>query len=196
MIQLCRNIPAPCGFCDNHNVIYLNPLMKTLLMPSGGIAEIVASFQKTSNTQFPRYVLINALPEGKRFPEPWIIDFLPLLSTDNDFPAQFFFARPFLFLSPLDYIDGKQPHTVSMEKPDNRFTNREWHVLFLALQRLSAKEIARRLNLAPRTVENRLALIYEKIEVNDGYHLRKVCREKAITHYIPSDLVIKNTGLI
>lgn len=80
-----------------------------------------------------------------------------------------------------------------MEK-SNRFTDREWHVLFLALQRLSAKEIARRLNLSPRTVENRLSLIYEKMAVNDGYHLRIVCREKAITHYIPSDLVIKNSG--
>jgi len=195
MIQLCRNIPAPCGFSDNHGVIYLNPKMRTLLMPSGGIAETVASFQKTSNIPFPWYILINVLPEGKRLPEPWIIDFLPLLSTENNFPA-LFFARPFLFLSPLDYIDGKQPHTVSMEKPDNMFTDREWHVLFLALQRLSAKEIARRLNLSPRTVENRLSFIYEKMAVNDGYHLRKVCREKAITHYIPSDLVIKKSGFI
>lgn len=97
MIQLCRNIPAPCGFWDNHNVIYLNPLMKTLLMPSGGIAETVASFQKTGNTEFPWYLLINALPEGKKIPEPWIIDFLPLLSTDNDFPAQFFSPDPFFF---------------------------------------------------------------------------------------------------
>lgn len=51
-------------------------------------------------------------------------------------------------------------------------TDREWEVVNLACERLSSREIAERLVLSARTVDNHLARIYRKLDVSGRTELR------------------------
>ncbi|HGJ5865991.1 helix-turn-helix transcriptional regulator, partial [Arsenophonus nasoniae] len=88
-----------------------------------------------------------------------------------------------------EYVDGISPYAVTTEKPNKFFTDREWDILFFTMHRLSSKEMARRLNISRITVENKLQIIYQKVDVHSACQLRQFCREKRINHYIPPQLL-------
>jgi DNA-binding NarL/FixJ family response regulator len=55
----------------------------------------------------------------------------------------------------------------------NKLTSREKQIVKLILEGLENKDIALRLNLSPRTVENHRAAAYHKIGVNSSAQLRE-----------------------
>ncbi|WP_407079678.1 helix-turn-helix transcriptional regulator [Candidatus Williamhamiltonella defendens] len=68
--------------------------------------------------------------------------------------------------------------------PQTLFTEKELDVIFYALQKLSSKDIATKLSLLHRTVENRLQRMYEKMEVNSLAGLIEYCHTNALNNYI------------
>ncbi|WGM03735.1 helix-turn-helix transcriptional regulator [Arsenophonus nasoniae] len=92
-------------------------------------------------------------------------------------------------LSLLEYIEGELSYPVMLSQPNDMFTDREWDVLFLSLQRLSCKEIAKWLDIAVKTAEVHLSNIYNKADIHHAKQLRQFCREKRINHYIPPQLL-------
>ncbi|HGJ5879184.1 MAG TPA: helix-turn-helix transcriptional regulator, partial [Arsenophonus nasoniae] len=120
----------------------------------------------------------------------------PLFCSENSYLGTFFHAHEFLFLSPLEYVDGIQPYAVTTEKPNKLFTDKEWEVLFLALHRLSSKEIARRLNIGTITVGHHLNIIYQKAEVYSGCQLRAFGKSKGFDRYIPFEFINKGRGFV
>ncbi len=124
------------------SLIY-TPEMKTLI-------------ERIQSEKSPFSLMCNLPADFKKSPTVWQFHFLPLFCSENDYLGTFFHAHEFLFLSPLEYVEGRQPYAVTTEKPNELFTAKEWEVLFLALHRLSSKEIARRLNIGTRTTDNHL----------------------------------------
>ncbi len=87
----------------------------------------------------------------------------------------------------MEHIIGKKfPEPVIFGNPDKEFTDSEFNVVFFALQSLSTKEIARRLGISPRTVNNHLSNIYDKIGVSAQNQLIAWCRQKGYDRYVPA----------
>lgn len=96
----------------------------------------------------------------------------------------------------LYYINRLKKMTIQFDAPNDLFTPRELEIIFWAQQRLTAKEIAKRLDLSPKTVENRLSLIYEKADVHSIIRLIEYCKHTGLDSYIPSDFIRKGVQLI
>ncbi|HGJ5858051.1 helix-turn-helix transcriptional regulator, partial [Arsenophonus nasoniae] len=142
------------------------------------------------------FVIIKLVSDFKKAPKVWHFHFLPLFCSENGYLGTFFHAHEFLFLSPLDYVDGMQPYAVTTEKPNKLFTAKEWEVLFFTMHRLSSKEMARRLDISRLTVETHLKTIYGKVNVHSACQLRVFCREKGINRYIHPELLPSDKTVI
>lgn len=82
-----------------------------------------------------------------------------------------------------------KPSVISLNPPVDIFTERELEIIFYAIQKISAKEIAAKLNISHRTIENRLFTIYNKIEVNSINGLIKYCHNVWLNNYVPKKLI-------
>ncbi|PAV06583.1 hypothetical protein CBG25_05630 [Arsenophonus sp. ENCA] len=186
--EFCRRATVPCGFADSDGEIQTNAIMTELLALNKDMPEMVALLEKIGTEKSPFYVISNLAFDYKKSPKLWKIDFIPLLSQENGYLGTFFHAHEFLFLSPLDYVDGMQPYTVNTQHPNDLFSRREWQVLFFTMYRLSSKQIARKLGIFPSTVEFYLKAIYGKVNVHSACQLREFAKSKGFERYIPYEL--------
>ncbi|ASV34478.1 PAS domain-containing protein [Candidatus Hamiltonella defensa] len=83
------------------------------------------------------------------------------------------------------------PKLLSTNPPISLFTKRELDVIFFAQQRLSCKEIARQLNIAPRTIEHLLNIIYQKADVHSVNQFAEYCKSMGLNKHIPENLLRK-----
>ncbi|HGJ5854335.1 helix-turn-helix transcriptional regulator, partial [Arsenophonus nasoniae] len=160
MIKLSLSANVPCGFSDSEGKIQTDAKMTDLLFKLIRTAEMNTLIEKVQTERSPFFVICHLPADFKKSLTVWQFHFLPFFCSENSYLGTFFHAYEFLFLSPMEYVEGKQPYSVTTEKPNERFTAKEWEVLFLALHRLSSKEIARRLNIGTRTASNHLNIIY------------------------------------
>ncbi len=79
--------------------------------------------------------------------------------------------------------------TIAFGNPTPLFTNREFDVVFYAIQSLSTKEIARRLDISPNTVKKYLQSVYEKIDVSALSQLIEYCRARGYDNYAPNRFI-------
>ncbi len=94
-----------------------------------------------------------------------------------------------LELFTMESITGsRSPGAIQFGNPSELFSNREFEVVFYILQRLCAQEIAGKMFLAVRTVENHTQTIYEKAGVSGPtarYQFIAWCRDKGYDRYVP-----------
>ncbi|QBY45940.1 helix-turn-helix transcriptional regulator (plasmid) [Arsenophonus nasoniae] len=178
MIKFFLSSGVPCGFVDSEGEFQMNLTMSDLLHSMIFSAELKTLIEKVHAEKLPFSLMCNLPANFKKSPTVWHFHFLPLFCSENGYLGTFFHAHEFLFLSPMEYVDGMQPYAVTTEKPNKLFTDRERDVLFLAFQRLSLKEIARRLDIGTRTVGHHLNIIYEKADVHSACQLRAFCKSK------------------
>ncbi|AKH62142.1 MULTISPECIES: PAS and helix-turn-helix domain-containing protein [Photorhabdus] len=84
---------------------------------------------------------------------------------------------------------GKLPASILFQPPTDLFTQREWDVIFLSLQKYTSKQMGKMLNISYRTVETHMARIYRKIGVNSCYQLEDYCRSNDYDLYVPERFV-------
>ncbi|WP_434525093.1 helix-turn-helix transcriptional regulator [Photorhabdus asymbiotica] len=84
---------------------------------------------------------------------------------------------------------GKLPASIMFQPPTKIFTQREWDVIFLSLQKYTSKQMGRILNISYRTVEVHMSRIYKKIGVNSSYQLEEYCRLNDYDLYVPERFV-------
>ncbi|HGJ5857427.1 helix-turn-helix transcriptional regulator, partial [Arsenophonus nasoniae] len=154
MIKFFLSSGVPSGFVDSEGKVSTNVKMTDLLYLLIHLPEMKTLIERVHAEKSPFSLMCNLPADFKKSPTVWQFHFLPLFCSENGYLGTFFHAHEFLFLSPLDYVDGMQPYAVTTEKPNKLFTDRERDVLFLAFQRLSLKEIARRLDIGTRTASN------------------------------------------
>ncbi|WGM08997.1 helix-turn-helix transcriptional regulator [Arsenophonus nasoniae] len=192
MQEFCLRATVPCGFADSDGGIRANAKMVDFLGLNKDAPEMGALLEKIRTEKSPFYVISNLASDYKKPPKLWQIDFIPLLSQENGYLGTFFHAHEFLFLSPLDYVDGMQPYAVTTEKPSKLFTDKEWQVLFFMMQRLNSKEIGRQLDISSQTVDVHLKSIYRKTNVHFAWQLREFAKSKGFDRYIPLDFFEKS----
>ncbi|MCW7550495.1 helix-turn-helix transcriptional regulator [Photorhabdus sp. APURE] len=84
---------------------------------------------------------------------------------------------------------GKLPASILFQPPTDLFTQREWDVIFLMLQKYTSKQIGRMLNISYRTVETHILRIYRRIGINSSYQLEEYCRTNDYDLYVPERFV-------
>jgi DNA-binding CsgD family transcriptional regulator len=198
--QFCQSLTIPCGFTDAESQDYTNAAMTDILgmtIESSQVLDVFHAHEEViRHKKFP-LSLLSTLPGGyKESPQPWRFDFFPRFDEKDVYEGAFFYAQPFLFLSLLEYIEGETPYPVMLSQPNEMFTDREWDVLFLSLQRLSCKEIAKWLDIAVKTAEVHLSNIYSKADVHHASQLRLFCREKGINRYLPPKFLPSGSQVI
>ncbi|PAV02839.1 helix-turn-helix transcriptional regulator [Arsenophonus sp. ENCA] len=191
--QFCQSLTIPCGFTDAQSEVYTNAAMMDILgmtVESSQVLDVFHEYEEVMRDKKLPLSMLSTLPAGyKKPPQPLRFDFFPRFDEKNVYQGVFFYAQPFLFLSLLEYIECETPYRVMMSQPNEMFTARESDILFLALQRLTCKEIAKWLDIAIKTVEVHLNNIYRKAEVHHAHQLRQFCQENRINHYIPPQLL-------
>ncbi|NHB96577.1 helix-turn-helix transcriptional regulator [Photorhabdus stackebrandtii] len=84
---------------------------------------------------------------------------------------------------------GKLPASILFQPPTDLFTQREWDVIFLLLQKYTSKQMGKMLDISYRTVETHISRIYRKIGVNSSYQLEEYCRLNDYDLYVPERFV-------
>ncbi|WP_290604012.1 LuxR C-terminal-related transcriptional regulator [Arsenophonus sp. ENCA] len=145
--------------------------------------------ERIHSEKSPFSLICNLPADFRKSSTVWQFHFLPLFCSENGYRGTFFHAHEFLFLSPLEYVDGIQPYTVTMQQPDDILSHREWQIVFLMMHRFSSKEIGRRLNIFPSTVESHLKAIYGKVNVHSACELRAFGKSQGFDLYIPVNML-------
>lgn len=96
----------------------------------------------------------------------------------------------------LFYMNLLNRKTLQFDAPNNTFTKRELEVIFWAQQRLTAKEIAKRLDVCPSTIDSHIKSIYRKADVNSNAQLIEYCKHKGLDAYIPANFIRKGVQII
>ncbi|WGM13881.1 helix-turn-helix transcriptional regulator (plasmid) [Arsenophonus nasoniae] len=196
MIKFFLSSAVPCGFSNSEGKIQTDAKMTDLLFKLICTPEMKTLIEKVQIERSPFFVICHLPSDYNKAPKVWQFHFLPLFCSENGYLGTFFHAHEFLFLSPLEYVDGIKPYAVTTEKPSKLFTEREWQVLFFTMHRLSSKQIARKLGILPSTVEFYLKAIYRKVDVHSTFELRAFCKSEGFERYIPSEFINKGRGFV
>lgn len=121
---------------------------------------------------------------------PYIVRKVPFYSNDNECIGVFCTGKHLEVFTPNDFIKGKLPGSLLLNKPDDLFTEKESEIIFFKLQGMTSKEIGQILFISPRTVENRLANMYIKAGVNHFDDFRHFCESLNFHRYLPRRLLI------
>ncbi|AWK41800.1 PAS domain-containing protein [Photorhabdus laumondii subsp. laumondii] len=84
---------------------------------------------------------------------------------------------------------GKLPASIMFQPPTDLFTQREWDVIFLMLQKHSSKQTGKVLNISYRTVETHISRIYGRIGVHSSDQLEEYCRTHDYHLYMPKKFI-------
>ncbi|MFS1564343.1 MAG: hypothetical protein ACL7AX_13225 [Candidatus Arsenophonus phytopathogenicus] len=125
MIKFFLSSAVPCGFVDSEGELQMNLTMSDLLHSMILSAEMKKLIEKVHAERKPFSLMCNLPADFKQSPTVWKFHFLPLFGDDKEYLGTFFHAQEFLFLSPLEYVDGIPPYAVTTEKPNKRFTDKE-----------------------------------------------------------------------
>jgi len=133
---------------------------------------------------------------GKDSLTPFISEKLPIYNDKKQVFGVMWNAKPLNTLSPLKYINQQKPSVLTTDVNSSIFTQAELDVIFLMLQRLSVKEIAKIYNISTKTIENRIYNIYQKSDVHTQQQFEEFCKYARLDSYIPDRLIAKGIQFI
>lgn len=93
-------------------------------------------------------------------------------------------------LTRLYQYHNKLPSSILLQPPTDLFTEREWDIIFLFLQKYTINQIGIILNLDSSVIENHTDRIYHKININSTLQLEEYCRVNSLYHYIPEKFLL------
>ncbi|ASV33400.1 PAS domain-containing protein [Candidatus Hamiltonella defensa] len=121
--------------------------------------------------------------------EPYYIPKFPIYNQNGESLGTVFCAKKFSFISISDFFNHLKPSVLTLNPPVDTFTEKELDIIFYAFQKMSSKEIATKLCLSHRTIENRLQRIYEKMGVTSLAGLIEYCHTTGLNHHVPKNLL-------
>lgn len=166
------------------------------------IADFASHFQQHDRQTIEkkdRLCSIEIHPYGRdQIMQPYYFDKYPLYDQENtECIGTIFHARPVENLSlQKKILFNSEPGYFLFYSPDPIFTARELDIIFCLLQRMSSKLIARFLSLTPKTVENKIQIIYEKANVHSSYAFIQYCREKNLDRYLPQKILKQESNIL
>jgi len=161
------------------------------------LADDLREHDRLTASMFQRVTVIEThYWNGNSYISPYISEKIPLFNNYGVCIGTLWNAKKVQAHSPLIYINQKKPSILSTELSLQIFKPKEMYVIFLLLQNLSCKEMARVLNVSPRTIEARLAIIYQKTNVHSMHQLKEYCLSVGLQNYIPESLLSKGIQFI
>ncbi|KGM26783.1 LuxR family transcriptional regulator [Photorhabdus luminescens] len=98
-------------------------------------------------------------------------------------------AKDYSLIYLNQYYD-KLPSSILLQPPTDFFTDREWDIIFLFLQKYTRKQIGTILNLNSSVIENHMTKIYHKIGIHSNLQLEEYCRVNNFNLYIPGKFLL------
>src|SRR5471030_239202 len=92
-----------------------------------------------------------------------------------------------------DYIKGKLPGSLLLNKPDDFFTERQCENMFYRLQELKVKDADARLNLSTNTVNNYMQALYDKVGAKNLEDFHEFCEKRNYHRYLPKRFLTNET---
>lgn len=115
----------------------------------------------------------------------YFFDKAPLYDRQKNVLGTTFMGRKAVHLTTDFYLNGGRPNSIILNKPSDAFTDTQWDIIFLLIQRYSQKEIANRLNMAPKTVNNHISSIYAKVDVTNHIQFIDYIKNHGWANYVP-----------
>ncbi|AHF78144.1 Putative transcriptional regulator, PAS and GerEdomains, LuxR family [Sodalis praecaptivus] len=152
-------------------------------------AEFQAQDRKAEKDKGAAEVIITSYFGRDCILEPYYSPKFPIHNSEGEVIGSLLYQRKFSFISIGQFFNALKPSVITLTPPVDLFTERELEIIFYAIQRIPAKEIAPKLYISHRTVENRLLRIYEKISVNSVNGLIDYCHHVGLNNYVPKKLL-------
>ncbi|MET1632240.1 helix-turn-helix transcriptional regulator [Yersinia enterocolitica] len=123
--------------------------------------------------------------DGRSYYQPYFVDKYPLMDENGISQGVICHGRPVedIILTHINKI--KVPTSLILTPPSDLFSKREWEVLFYILHSFSSMEVATKLHLSSRTIDNITQKIYKKIGISGRQQLVDYCYENKINNYVP-----------
>ncbi|EFL92576.1 PAS and GerE domain-containing putative transcriptional regulator [Candidatus Regiella insecticola LSR1] len=138
--------------------------------------------QRISETRKP-LAMLEVHPDAVN--SPYIIRKVPLYNSNNEIIGVFCSMKYLEVFSPNDFVRGKLPGSLLLNRPDKSFSEREYEIIFLKLQGMTSKSIGNILCLSPRTIEHALERLYNKAGVNHIEDFISFCEQHDFHRYLP-----------
>ncbi|WP_315708312.1 helix-turn-helix transcriptional regulator [Brenneria uluponensis] len=133
---------------------------------------------------------------GKKTLTPFISEKIPIFDNDKKCIGTLWNSKQLDTLSPLIYINKEKPTTLKTELTTTIFTKSEFDIIFWMLQRFSSKQIAQKINVSHKTIENRIYNMYQKAGVHSLHQFEEFCYHLGLNNYIPDSLISKGVQFI
>ncbi|WP_059108291.1 helix-turn-helix transcriptional regulator [Candidatus Williamhamiltonella defendens] len=204
MISMMEHSNIPWGIKDNQSrFVYINEAASDMgNIPAGFdfegrrddefpcpwaelAPEIYAHDRKAEQSKEGAEAIENSYFGRNAVLEPWLCSKFPFFNDEGQVSGTVFYAKRFSFISICDFFNNLKPSIINLTPPVDTFTEKELDIIFYAIQKLSTKDIATKLSLSHRAVENKLQKIYEKMEVNSLAGLIEYCHANALNNYVP-----------
>ncbi|EOW1936314.1 helix-turn-helix transcriptional regulator [Yersinia enterocolitica] len=123
--------------------------------------------------------------DGRSYYQPYFVDKYPLMDENGISQGVICHGRPVedIILTHINKI--KVPTSLILTSPSDLFSKRDWEVLFYILHSFSSMEVATKLHLSSRTIDNITQKIYKKIGISGRQQLVDYCYENKINNYVP-----------
>ncbi|HDL8051662.1 TPA: helix-turn-helix transcriptional regulator, partial [Yersinia enterocolitica] len=123
--------------------------------------------------------------DGRSYYQPYFVDKYPLMDENGISQGVICHGRPVedIILTHINKI--KVPTSLILTPPSDLFSKRDWEVLFYILHSFSSMEVATKLHLSSRTIDNITQKIYKKIGISGRQQLVDYCYENKINNYVP-----------
>lgn len=127
--------------------------------------------------------------DGLSYFKPNFCNKYPLIDENGISQGVIFHVRPVedIILTHLNKI--KIPTSLIFSPPSDLFSKREWEVLFYILHAFSSGEVAKKLHLSSRTINNVIQSIYKKSDVTNKQQVIEYCYKKKIHNYVPQSFL-------
>ncbi|MDE8741526.1 LuxR C-terminal-related transcriptional regulator [Pectobacterium polaris] len=125
---------------------------------------------------------------------PYLCEKIPYFSDEKELVGTLWTSRPICNISPV-YLSVKQ-HAPAVEwttRYEGSFSTAEMETLFLLLCHLTKSDIAVKMNLSKRTIDNRVQRMYQKMGVHNFRQFEEYCYQKGLHGYIPPAFLVQGS---
>jgi len=123
---------------------------------------------------------------------PYVSKKVPFYNEDNQCVGMLGSIKYLEIFSPNDFIKGRLPGSLLLEKPDDHFTEKECEIIFLKLQGMTSKLMGEMMCRSSRTIENTLQRLYNKAGVNHIDDFTAFCQQRNLHRYLPKRFIKPN----
>ncbi|MCU5775250.1 helix-turn-helix transcriptional regulator [Erwiniaceae bacterium BAC15a-03b] len=122
---------------------------------------------------------------------PFICTKMPLFNGQRECVGSVHHIKYLEVFRPNDFVRGRLPGSLLLNRPGDIFNERECEIIFLKLQGMTNRNIADVLYRSSRTIENSMQRMYNKAGVNHLDEFIDYCEKRDFHRYLPQKFLVK-----